>query len=73
MTKEELYSSEEAMSVEERERYYNEKVSKLIQFAYENSPEVKERLDKAGVKPSQIRTTRAVSYTHLTLPTILLV
>ena len=58
MTKEELYSSEEAMSAEERERYYNEKVSQLVQFAHKNSPEVKERLDKAGVKPSQIRTTK---------------
>jgi len=58
LTKEELYSSEEAMSAEERERYYNEKVSEVVQSAYENSPEVKERLDKAGVKPSQIRTTR---------------
>ncbi len=58
MTREELSGAEEAMSAEERGRYYNEKVSRLIQFAYEKSPEVKGRLDKAGVKPSQIRTTK---------------
>ena len=58
MTKGAIYSSEETMSTEERERYYNEKVSQLVQFAYKNSPEVKERLDRAGVKPSQIRTTK---------------
>jgi len=58
LTKEELYSAEEAMSAKDREQHYNEKVSQLVQYAYENSPEVKERLDKAGVKPSQIRTTR---------------
>lgn len=58
MTREELSSAEEAMSAEERGRYYNEKVSQLIQFAYEKSPEVKGRLDKVGVKPSQIRTTK---------------
>ena len=58
MTREELSSAEEAMPAEERGRYYNEKVSQLIQFAYEKSPEVKGRLDKAGVKPSQIRTTK---------------
>jgi len=58
LTKGAIYSSEETMSTEERERYYNEKVSQLVQFAYKNSPEVKERLDGAGVKPSQIRTTK---------------
>ncbi len=54
----ELYSSEEAMPLEERERYYNEKVRQVVQFAYDNAPAVKDRLDKAAVKPSQIRTTR---------------
>ena len=54
----ELYSPEEVMSAEERERHYNEKVRRLIQFAYENAPAVKERLDKVGVKPSQISTTK---------------
>jgi len=56
--REELYSPEEAMPLDEREQYYNKKVRQVVQFAYENAPAVKERLDKAGVKPSQIRTTR---------------
>ena len=55
--KEELYSSEEAMPLEERKRYYDSKVSEIVQFAYENAPAVRDTLDKAGVKPSQIRTT----------------
>ena len=46
------------MSVEERDNYYHEKVRQLIQFAYENAPAIKKRLDGAGVKPSQIHTTR---------------
>lgn len=58
MMSDELYSPEEVMSAEERERYYNEQVRRLIQFAYENAPAVKERLDKVGVKPSQVRTTK---------------
>jgi len=56
--KEELFSPEEAMPLEERERYYNEKVRQVVQFAYDNAPAVKDKLDKAGVKPSQINTTR---------------
>jgi len=55
--KEELYSSEEAMPLEQRKRYYDSKVSEIVQFAYENAPTVRDTLDKAGVKPSQIRTT----------------
>lgn len=56
--KEELFSPEEAMPLEERERYYNEKVRQVVQFAYDNAPAVKDKLDEAGVKPSQINTTR---------------
>ena len=56
--KEELFSPEEAMPLEERERYYNEKVRQVVQFAYDNAPAVKDKLDKAGVKPSQVNTTR---------------
>ncbi len=58
MRSDELYSLGEVMSAEERERHYNEKVRRLIQFAYENAPAVKERLDRVGVKPSQISTTK---------------
>lgn len=56
--KEELFSPEEAMPLEKRERYYNEKVRQVVQFAYDNAPAVKNKLDKAGVKPSQVNTTR---------------
>ena len=55
--KEELYNSEEAMPLEQRKRYYDSKVSEIVQFAYKNAPAVRDTLDKAGVKPSQIRTT----------------
>jgi len=58
LTKEELYNAEEAIPVEERARQYNERVSLLVQFAYENSPELKGRLEGTGVKPSDIRTTK---------------
>lgn len=54
----ESYSPEEVMSAEEREQRYNEKIRRLVQFAYENAPAVKDRLDRAGVRPSQIRTTK---------------
>jgi len=56
--KEEMFGPEEAMPSEEREQYYNEKVRQVVELAYKNAPAVKSKLDKAGVKPSQIRTTR---------------
>ena len=55
---EQLYSAEKAISARTREQHYNEKVRQLIQFAYANAPAVRDRLDRAGVKPAQIRTTR---------------
>ena len=55
---EELYSPEEAMSAEDRQQYYNKRVREAVRFAYKNAPAVKERMDRAGVKPSHIRTTR---------------
>ncbi len=58
MTQDEFFGPEEAMPVEEREWHYNERVKQQVQYGYEKSPEVKERLDKAGVKPAQIRTTK---------------
>ncbi len=56
--RDELYSPEEAMPAEEREQYYNEKVRQVVRFAYENATAMKEKLDKVGVRPSQIRTTK---------------
>ncbi|MFC1907744.1 phenylacetate--CoA ligase family protein [Chloroflexota bacterium] len=56
--KEELYSQDQAMSPGERQRHYDKQVSQIVQFAYDNTPAVKDRMDKAGVKPSQINTTR---------------
>lgn len=55
---EEFFSPEEAMPVAQRTRYYNRKVREVVRFAYENTPAVKERLDKAGVTPAQIRTVK---------------
>lgn len=50
--------SNEFMSPEEREKYLTDKVQQAIQFAYENAPAVREKLDKAGIDPSQIRTVK---------------
>ncbi len=55
---EELFGPEEAMSVADRQQYYDQKIREIIRFAYKNSPAYKERMDKAGVKPSQIRSTK---------------
>ena len=55
---EELFGPEEAMSVADRQQYYDQKIREIIRFAYKNSPAYKERMEKAGVKPSQIRSTK---------------
>jgi len=56
--KEELLSQDQAMPLEERQRHYDKQVSQVVQFAYDNAPAVKAKMDKAGVKPSRINTTK---------------
>ena len=48
----------ETMPVEEKERYYNQQLQHVIQYAYQNAPPVKEKLDSAGIAPAQIRTIK---------------
>lgn len=42
------------MPPEERQKYLNEQLRKLVAFAYKKAPTIKARLDKAGIKPSAV-------------------
>ena len=46
------------MPREERERWLNERLAEQVQFAYKNAPAIKEKFDKVGVSPSEIRTMK---------------
>ncbi len=46
------------MAPEERERWLNQRLAEQVQFAYKNAPAIKEKFDKAGVSPSEIRTVK---------------
>ncbi len=48
--------SKEWMPPEERQRYLNEGLRKLVQQSYQSVPAVKAILDRAGIQPSEIRT-----------------
>jgi len=48
----------ERMAPEERQKYLEENLREIIPYAYRNAPAVKERFDKAGVKPEDVRTTK---------------
>jgi phenylacetate-CoA ligase len=62
LSREELASlydeSEEKMPPKERERWLNKRLAEQVQFAYKNAPAIKEKFDKAGVSPSEIRTVK---------------
>lgn len=45
----------DTMSSEERSKYYDEKAKWVVEYAYQNTPGWRHRLDKAGIRPSQIR------------------
>jgi hypothetical protein len=40
------------------ERYYNRGLQQEIEYAYENAPAMRAKFDKAGVRPSHIRTVK---------------
>jgi len=56
MKESELYydAAKETMPVKERERYVNESLRDIVQYAYRSAPAVKEKMDQAGVKPADI-------------------
>jgi len=55
----ELYDAvSESMPFEERKRYIDRKAAEIVAYAYKNSPGFQERLDRAGVKPSDIKSLK---------------
>ncbi len=59
MSKENEYFDDlETMPVPDRERYLNRKLAEAVGHAYENAPAARDILDRAGVKPSEIRKMR---------------
>jgi phenylacetate-CoA ligase len=50
--------SKERMPKEERERWVNQRLAEIVEYAYKNVPPVKDKLDKAGVSPSKIRSVK---------------
>lgn len=52
------FDEKETFSPEERQRYFNEKVREIITYAYNNSSTIRERFDRLGLKPEDIKTTK---------------
>ena len=48
----------ERMAPEERQKYVEGRMREIVAYAYERAPAVKERFEKAGVKPGDIRTVK---------------
>jgi len=70
--KDEYFDRLEVMTAEERQRYQNSALAQTIENAYKNAPAVKELLDRAGVKPLQIRTVKDLEKLPVTRKTDLI-
>ncbi|HEX75698.1 MAG TPA: phenylacetate--CoA ligase [Dehalococcoidia bacterium] len=46
--------SKERMPKEEREKWLDQRLADIVEYAYKNVPPVKDKFDKAGVPPSEI-------------------
>lgn len=47
----------ETMSQADRHGYFNRRLERIVRFAYEHAPAMKDKLDKAGLSPDAVRTT----------------
>jgi phenylacetate-CoA ligase len=54
----EYFDELETMPVPRRENYLNQKLAEAVDHAYRNAPAARELMDKAGVKPADIRRMR---------------
>jgi phenylacetate-CoA ligase len=62
----------EIMSPQQRERYLNQKLMEIVEYAYHQAPSARELLDRAGVSPSQIRTIKDLEKLPITTKTELI-
>jgi phenylacetate-CoA ligase len=50
--------SKEKMAPSDRAEWLNRRLARQVKFAYENAPAVKDKLDRAGVRPSGIKSIK---------------
>jgi phenylacetate-CoA ligase len=62
----------ETMSAADRQKYLNKKFIEKISYSYLHAPAVKQLLDKAGIAPKDIRTTKDLEKLPITRKTDLL-
>jgi phenylacetate-CoA ligase len=72
MTKEEYFDSLETMSIPERENYLNTKLRKTVRYAYLHAPAARDILDKAGVRPGDVKTVKDLEKLPVTRKTDLI-
>jgi phenylacetate-CoA ligase len=61
------HKANETMTAKQRTSYLNRKLKWMAQYAYDHAPAMKEIMDNAGVKPSQIRTTQDLEKLPITM------
>jgi len=68
MPRDDFYNkAKETMPAKARASYANQKLKWIAKYAYDHSPAMKEVMDGAGVKPSQIRTTKDLEKLPITM------
>jgi phenylacetate-CoA ligase len=68
----EYYDKLETMSAADRQKYLDKKLVEKISYSFKHSPAVKQLLDKAGVTPKDIKTTKDLEKLPITRKTDLL-
>lgn len=61
-----FFSKQETMTASERRQFQNRRLRQIIAYAYEKAPAVKKKLDKAKVKPGDIKTVKDLERLSIT-------
>lgn len=56
----------EAMPPKEREKYFRDKLTWIVSYAYENAPAMRQKLDEAGVDPKRVRSVEDLVKVRIT-------
>jgi len=68
----EYFDKLEVMTADERVKYQNKRLAETVENAYQNAPAVRDLLDGAGVKPSDIKTVEDLEKLPVTRKTDLI-
>ena len=59
------FSKYETMTASERRQFQNKKLKQIIAYAYEKAPAIRKKLERAKIKPADLKTVKDLEWPEL--------